>query len=81
MRDPLADALTTILQREGLTQEQMAKRIDVTPSYLSRVLSGKRGVGRKLLDNAASAFPELLTAHAASLTIRDDSTAKTPRGN
>ena len=80
MSDPLADKLAEILAREQITQEQMAQRIGVSTGYLSMVLTGKRGVGRKMLDSAASVFPELLAAHAASLTIRSDSVAKSPHG-
>jgi transcriptional regulator with XRE-family HTH domain len=78
MSDPLANKLAEILVREQITQEQMAHRIGVSTGYLSMVLAGKRGVGRKLLDGAGAAFPELLAAHAASLTIRAELTATTP---
>ena len=81
MSDPLAAKLAEILVREQITQDEMARRIGVSPGYLCRVLTGQRRLGRKLLDGAASVFPELLAAHAASLIIRADSTATTPHGD
>ena len=78
MSDPLAAKLAEILVREQITQDEMARRIGVSPGYLCRVLTGQRRLGRKLLDGAASVFPELLAAHAASLTIHSDSVAKSP---
>lgn len=79
MRDALADKLIEIRDREGLTTAAMARLIGVDGSYLHLVLRGERGVGRKMLDGAMSAFPEIAEAHAKALTISHDDVADEPK--
>ena len=74
MSDPVAAKLNDIRLREGLGVNEMAHRIGANPGQLSRVLNGKAELTRRMLDRAATVYPELLDAYAASLNI----TAKTP---
>ena len=79
MNDPLAAILREIKRRDGLTLTEMARLIGVDNGYLSYVLSGKRRVGRKILDGAGRLWPEVLVAHAESLKICHTDVASTPR--
>lgn len=78
MRDPVVAKLLEIRDRESLSTAAMARRIGVDQSYLHLVFRGERGVGRKLLDGAIAAFPEVAEAHARPLTIRHDLMANEP---
>jgi transcriptional regulator with XRE-family HTH domain len=75
MDDPVVAKLLEIRNRERLSTAAMARRIGVDQSYLHLVFRGERGVGRKLLDGAIAAFPEVADAHARPLTIRHDTVA------
>lgn len=70
MEDPVVAKLLEIRKREQLSTAAMARRIGVDQSYLHLVFRGERGVGRKMLDGAIAAFPEVADAHARPLTIR-----------
>jgi transcriptional regulator with XRE-family HTH domain len=76
MRDPVAVKLLEIRDREGLTTAALARRIGVDGSYLHLVFKGERGVGRKMLDGAVRAFPEVAAALAQPLTISHDDMAR-----
>ncbi|MGE3267139.1 MAG: hypothetical protein AB7P40_00215 [Chloroflexota bacterium] len=76
MNDPIAAKLMEIRDREGLTTAAMARRIGVDSSYLHLVFHGERNIGRKLLDGAMLAWPEVRDAHAQALTIRRDREAR-----
>lgn len=80
MNDPLAAILREIKRRDGLTLTEMARLIGVDNGYLSYVLSGKRRVGRKILDGAGRRWPEVLVAHAQSLKMSHTTVATTPPG-
>lgn len=61
--------LNTRIIRELLgnrSQNQLAKQIGISRGALSNALTGRRGVGRKLLAGLLRAFPEQTIA---SLTI------------
>lgn len=73
MRDPVGDKLLEIRDRDGLTTAAMARLIGVDGSYLHLVFRGERRVGRKMLDGALVAFPEVGVFHARLLTISNDS--------
>jgi len=77
MRDPIADTLLEIRDREGLSTAAMARLLRVDQSYLHLVFRGERNVGRKMLDGAVRAFPEVRDAHARTLTISLDNEATT----
>jgi transcriptional regulator with XRE-family HTH domain len=76
MRDAIAAKLLEIRDREGLTTAALARRIGVDSSYLHLVFRGEREIGRKMLDGAIVAFPEVADVYAQSLTIRRDLMAR-----
>lgn len=78
MRDAIAEKLLEIRDREGLSTAALARLIGVDGSYLHLVFRGERGVGRKMLDGAISAFPEVADTHARPLTISHDDLAAKP---
>lgn len=78
MRDPVVTKLIEIRDRERLSTGAMARRLDVDQSTLYLVFQGKRGVGRKLLDAAITAYPEVAEAHTLALTLSHDNVASTP---
>ena len=47
-----------LLNNYNLSQNQMAKKIGISRGFLSNALSGKRGVGRKLLSGLLRNFPD-----------------------
>lgn len=75
MRDPVAAKLIEIRDREGLSTGRMARKIGVDQSALYLVFQEKRGVGRKMLDLAIAAYPEIADSHAQPLTISHDDMA------
>lgn len=79
MQDPVADKLAEIRDREGMSTAAMARRIGVDSSYLHLVFHGDRSIGRKLLDGAILAWPEVADVYAQSLAIRRESVADTQR--
>ena len=80
MRDPVVAKLLEIRDRERLSTGALARRLDVDQSTLYLVFQGKRNVGRKLLDRAIAAFPEMADVPALSLTSRQNSVANEPVG-
>lgn len=78
MTDPVVTKLREIRDRERLSTGALARRLDVDQSTLYLVFQGKRGVGRKLLDRAIAAFPELVDSHAQPLTSSHDDMASEP---
>lgn len=56
-------------KHRGLTQEQLAERIGMDKSYLSKIESGKRRYDQPFLEAAA----EILRCEPADLIIRDPS--------
>lgn len=67
MERNLLDALEQCRERERLSVRALAKRINVSDSYLSMVRSGSRKIGLPLLCGIAKAFPELDRALLAHL--------------
>lgn len=49
-------ALKTIRQFHGLTQAELALKLDMSKSYLSEIESGKKSVGYDLLEKYAELF-------------------------
>lgn len=72
MRNALVARLMEIQAAEGLTGSAFAEKLGVHVSYWHLVTHGRRGVGRKLLDAALRAYPELADVYAQSLTISQD---------
>lgn len=75
----MAHRLIEIREREQLSMRAMADAIGVNVAYLHHALHGKVGVGRKMLDGAIRAYPELADVYARSLTIRHKSTSESQR--
>lgn len=75
MQDPVVAKLREIRDREGLSTGRMARQIGVDQSTLYLVFQGQRGVGRKLLDLAIAAYPEIADSHANPLTLRHEDMA------
>ncbi len=44
IRLALGEALRALRERAGITQEQLAHRMNMTPSYVSQVECGRRGL-------------------------------------
>lgn len=78
MHDPLAARLLEIRDREGLSTAALARRIGVDSSYLHLVFHGARAIGRKLLDGAIRAYPEVAQVYAQSLSISHTDVADEP---
>lgn len=47
-----------LLGNHNMTQNQLARQIDISRGFLSNALSGKRGVGRKMLAGLIRVFPD-----------------------
>ena len=47
-----------LMQKRGWNQTELAERAQISPSYLSRVLSGERDGGSTFLIGMTRAFPE-----------------------
>lgn len=58
----------TLAREHGITQNQLARTIGVSPGTLSNALNGKRGVGRSILSRLLRMFPQ---ETVASLTISE----------
>ncbi|AFM40302.1 putative transcription regulator containing HTH domain [Desulfosporosinus acidiphilus SJ4] len=61
------EKITYLIQQRGLTQNELARALNIRPGSLSNALSGKRGVGRKILSALLREFPG---ESAMSLTKR-----------
>ncbi|WP_243109704.1 helix-turn-helix domain-containing protein [Caminicella sporogenes] len=46
------------LQANGWTQNELARRMNISKGTLSNVLSGRRGAGRKVISGLLRVFPE-----------------------
>lgn len=62
------DKVASLTQQRGITQNELARLINVRPGSLSNALSGKRGVGRKILSALLREFPG---ESVVSLTISE----------
>lgn len=78
MEDSVIAKLREIRDREGLSTGRMARKIGVDQSTLYLVFRGQRGVGRKLLDLAIAAYPEIAESHVQPLTFSHDGMATQP---
>ena len=79
MSNPLVAKLIEIQEREGLNGVEFSRLLGVHNSYWHLVRQGDRGIGRKLLDGACSAFPEFAAYYAQTLTIRHNALAHEPK--
>ncbi len=51
------DKVASLVQKRGITQNELARLLNIRPGSLSNALSGKRGVGRKILAALLREFP------------------------
>lgn len=52
------DLILALSQSKGMTQNELARCMDINRGSLSNALSGRRGAGRKLLSGLLKIFPE-----------------------
>ncbi|WP_147565102.1 helix-turn-helix domain-containing protein [Clostridium tyrobutyricum] len=50
--------LKELMEINGLSQNKLAAKANVSKGTISRVLNGKRGVGRKVASGLLRVFPE-----------------------
>lgn len=62
-------ALKTIRQFHGLTQAELALKLDMSKSYLSEIESGKKSVGYDLLEKYSELFDVPVSSLVFSLRI------------
>lgn len=60
--------IMALSQGKGMTQNELARCIDINRGSLSNALSGRRGAGRKLLSGLLKVFTE---ESVASLTVNE----------
>lgn len=69
--DTARDVLIQRMEREGINQSELAARMGITRSHVSRLLSGERPVTVKLARRLRTEFPELLLIVVRTLTDGD----------
>lgn len=52
-----SDKLKELMEINGLSQNKLAVKANVSKGTISRVLNGKRGVGRKVASGLLRTFP------------------------
>ena len=62
------DKVASLMQQRLITQNQLARLLNVRPGSLSNAMSGKRGVGRQILSALLREFPG---ESVVSLTISE----------
>lgn len=55
----LVKALEDIMQEEGLSIRQFAKKLGISATYLDLVYNGKRNIGLKFLNGILQEYPHL----------------------
>jgi lambda repressor-like predicted transcriptional regulator len=61
------EKIMDLMRQKEISQNELARLMDVAHSSLSNALSGRRQVGRKILAGLLTVFPK---ETAASLTVR-----------
>jgi len=77
-REDLGQALAALRSRSGITQEQLAARLGIDPTYVSQVECGRRGVRWHTVLRFLSGLDANLHQLAAELEPADES-AGVPR--
>jgi hypothetical protein len=62
------DKVASLIQERAISQNGLARLLNVRPGSLSNAMSGKRGVGRQILSAFLREFP---LESVASLTISE----------
>jgi predicted transcriptional regulator len=74
-RHPLIDALAAIQERDGLTSADIARRLQVNPSTITRLMSGDMQPSLRTVQMINRTFAELRSQCAALLLIGNDDVA------
>lgn len=75
---PLVGRLIEVQTEHGQSDRQFAARLGVDWSYWSYVRKGKRAAGRKLIEGACRAFPEVRILVGQEWGIPLENVADTP---
>ncbi|MGL4772564.1 MAG: helix-turn-helix domain-containing protein [Clostridium sp.] len=54
-----AKVIIEVLESDGISQNEFARRCDIQESSFSAMMNGKRGIGMKSLKKILGAFPRL----------------------
>jgi transcriptional regulator with XRE-family HTH domain len=74
----LGRALRTLRDRAGMTQEQLAERLQMDATYVSRIERGRRGVQWLTVQRFLRALDASLGNLAATMRENDDGTSGNP---
>jgi transcriptional regulator with XRE-family HTH domain len=50
--------LKELIEKNGLSERQLARKSGLSPATISRIITGKRGAGTRTLVGIRKAFPE-----------------------
>lgn len=75
VRHPLIDELARIQARDGLTGNDLARRLEVNPSSITRLMHGDMQPSLRIVQAVNREFPELRSVCAVLLRISDSSEA------
>lgn len=76
-RHPLIDELAQIQARDGLTGNDLARRLEVNPSSITRLMRGDMQPSLRIVQMVNREFPELRPACALLLLIGNERDADT----
>lgn len=71
-RHPLIDELAQIQARDGLTGNDLARRLEVNPSSITRLMRGEVQPSLRIVQMVNREFPELRPSCALLLRIRTE---------
>lgn len=74
-RHPLMDEIVRIQDRDGLSGSEVARRLEVNQSTITRLMSGELQPSLRVVQRVNRAFPELRSFCAGLLLISSDSAA------
>lgn len=73
-RHPLMDEIARIQERDGLTGSDLARRLEVNQSTITRLMSGEMQPSLRNVQRVNRAFPELRSFCAQILLISSEKT-------
>lgn len=76
-RHPLMDEIARIQERDGLTGSELARRLEVNQSTITRLMTGEMQPSLRNVQRVNRAFPELRSFCARLLLISNDDSADT----
>lgn len=74
-RHPLIGELVRVQERDGLSGSEVARRLDVNPSTITRLVAGDMQPSLRIVQAISAAFPELRPRCAQLLLISNDARA------